>query len=42
LKRPPKTVAEYLATLAQCRLAEFVARLGPRAAELSNRPRSAR
>ena len=27
LKRPPKTVAEYLATLEQCRLSEFVARL---------------
>src|SRR4051812_27882011 len=27
LKRPPKTVAEYLATLEQCRLTETVARL---------------
>jgi hypothetical protein len=28
LKRPPKTVAEYLSTLEQCRLPETVARLG--------------
>jgi hypothetical protein len=34
LKRPPKTPAEYLATLAQCRLPELVARLGPHAAEI--------
>ena len=34
LKRPPKTAAEYLATLEQCRLPEFVARLRPHAAEI--------
>lgn len=28
LKRPPKTAAEYLATLEQCRMVETVARLG--------------
>ena len=34
LKRPPKTAAEYLATLAQCGLAEAAGRLGPRADEI--------
>jgi predicted nucleic acid-binding protein len=34
LKRPPKTTAEYLATLEQCRLVETVARLRPHADEL--------
>jgi hypothetical protein len=34
LKRPPKTAAEYLATLEQCRLVETVARLRPHENEL--------
>lgn len=34
LKRPQKTPAEYLATLAQCRLPGFVARLQPHEAEI--------
>jgi hypothetical protein len=34
LKRPPKSAAEYLATLAQCRLPGFVARLRPHATEI--------
>lgn len=34
LKRPPKTAAEYLATLAQCRLIETAARLRPHEDEL--------
>jgi hypothetical protein len=34
LKRPPKTAAEYLATLEQCRLIETVGRLRPHAHEL--------
>jgi predicted nucleic acid-binding protein len=34
LKRPPKTVAEYLATLEQCRLPETVARLRPHSDEI--------
>jgi hypothetical protein len=34
LKRPPKTVAEYLATLEQCRLVETVARLRPHEEEI--------
>ena len=34
LKRPPKTAAEYLTTLEQCRLVETVARLRPHEDEL--------
>ena len=34
LTRPPKTAAEYLATLEQCRLVETVARLRPHEDEL--------
>jgi hypothetical protein len=34
LKRPPKTAAEYLATLEQCRLTETVARLRPHEGEI--------
>jgi PIN domain len=34
LKRPPKTAAEYLTTLEQCRLVETAARLRPHAAEI--------
>ncbi len=34
LKRPPKTTAEYLATLEQCRLAETAARLRPHEDEI--------
>jgi hypothetical protein len=34
LKRPPKTAAEYLATLERCRLVETAARLGPHEDEL--------
>jgi len=34
LKKPPKTAAEYLATLEQCRLSETVARLKPHAGEI--------
>ena len=34
LERPPKSAAEYLATLEQCRLTETVARLRPHAAEI--------
>lgn len=35
LKRPPKTAAEYLATLEQCRLIETVARLRPHSDKIS-------
>jgi len=34
LKKPPKTAAEYLATLEQCRLSETVVRLKPHAGEI--------
>ena len=34
LKRPPKTAAEYLATLEQCRLPETAARVRPHADEI--------
>jgi hypothetical protein len=34
LKRPPKTAAEYLATLDQCRLTEAVSRLRPHEGEI--------
>jgi hypothetical protein len=34
LRRPPKTAAEYLATLGQCRLSEAVSRLRPHEEEI--------
>jgi hypothetical protein len=34
LRRPPKTAAEYLGTLKQCRLSETVSRLQPHADEI--------
>ncbi|QDV39455.1 PIN domain-containing protein [Tautonia plasticadhaerens] len=34
LRRPPRTAAEYLATLEQCRLAETVNRLRPHSSEI--------
>jgi hypothetical protein len=34
LKKPPKTAAEYLATLTQCQLPETAARLRPYAAQI--------
>jgi hypothetical protein len=34
LKKPPKTAAEYIATLEQCQLPETAARLRPYAAQI--------